>query len=168
MKQWATGTSQSALTVKATLAGLEQSGKRAFDQLAQGMGAGIAHAIVYSGSVSKAMRQALAATLESIAAESMVRAIYSTALGFLDLAEGNYDGAGKAFTAAAIFGSVGAAAAVAGRAVAGPQGQAGGAGGGGRDRRAVGALGRTRRRGKRTRARGSRAAGRRRRGRIRR
>jgi hypothetical protein len=131
MRRWATGTSQGALLVKAALTGLEQTGSHAFRQLADGMGGGIAHAIVYGSSISKAMRQALAATLESIAAESMVRGIYSTALGFLDLALGDYEAAGNAFAAAAIFGSVGAAAAVAGRAVAGPQGAQGGSGGAG-------------------------------------
>jgi hypothetical protein len=53
--------------------------------------------------------------------------------GFLDLALGDYPDAVSAFEAAAIFGSVGAAAGIAGRAIAGPQssaagGRAGGAG----------------------------------------
>ncbi len=129
LKQWATAQEQGTLMVKVALESLNEMGQKAFANLAQGMGANIAHAMVYGGSMEKAMRQALAATLESIAAQSMVQAIYATALGFLDLAEGNFAGAGQAFTAAAIFGSVGAAAAVAGRAVAGTSG-AGGAGGG--------------------------------------
>ncbi len=64
------------------------------------------------------MRAALAATLQSIAAESLVQAIYATGLGFLRLAQHDYPAAAKAFTAAGIFGSVGVAAAVAGRAIA--------------------------------------------------
>lgn len=128
MQQWATGMSMAALLVKASLSGLQDTGAQAFQQLSGGMGMNIAHAIVYGDSISKAMRQALAATLESIAAESMVRAIYATGLGFLDLALGDFEAAGNAFAAAALFGSVGAAAAVAGRAVAGPQGGPGGPG----------------------------------------
>ena len=132
LAQHQTAVQQWSGMVRASLREMGDEGSKAFDQLAQGMGANIAHAIVYGGSISKAMKEALAATLESIASESAVRAIYSTALGFLDLAEGNFGAAGQAFTAAAIFGSVAAAAAVAGRAVAGPQNAgAGGPGGGG-------------------------------------
>jgi len=67
---------------------------------------------------------ALAATLQSIAAEAMIQAIYATAIGFLRLAQHDYVAAGQAFTAAAVFGSVGVAAAVAGKAVAPQQGGA--------------------------------------------
>ena len=67
------------------------------------------------------MRSAAASTLESLAAESITYAIYSTALGFLRLAQHDPAGASAAFTAAATWGSVGAAAAVAGRVIAPPQ-----------------------------------------------
>jgi hypothetical protein len=129
-QQWATSMNQSSLMVQVAMESLSEMGQHAFEGLAQGMGGAIAHAEVYSKSVGQAMRQALASTVESIAAEADARAIYSLALGFLDLAEGNSSAAGSAFEAAALFGAVGLAAGVAGRAVAGPSG--GGASGGGR------------------------------------
>ena len=73
------------------------------------------------------MRAALASTLESLAARSLTEAIFATAYGFMCLAEQNYEGAASAFTAAAIFGTVGGAAAVAGRFVA-PSSASGAAG----------------------------------------
>ena len=71
------------------------------------------------------MRAALASTLEAIAAESLIQAIYASAIGFMRLAQHDYPAAGSAFTAAALFGSVGVAAAVAGRAIAPSQSGAG-------------------------------------------
>ncbi len=124
MRQWAQSSNQSLLMVKVTMEALRQTGRQAFAEFAQGMGSGIAQAIVYSTSIGQAMRAALASTLESIAARSLMQAIYATGLGFLDLAEGDDAGATAAFTSAAIFGSIGAVAAIAGRAVAPPQGGA--------------------------------------------
>jgi hypothetical protein len=89
--------------------------------LNQALGQAIAMAIVYRGSITDAMRQATAAVLASLAAEAFVRAIYATALGFWHLAHFNFKAAGEAFTSAAIFGAVGGAAAVAGRAIAPPR-----------------------------------------------
>jgi hypothetical protein len=54
----------------------------------------------------------------------LVQAIYATGYGFLLLAEHDYPGAAAAFESAAIFGTVGAGAAIAGRAVAPKQGSA--------------------------------------------
>jgi hypothetical protein len=127
-RQWATSTNQSLLLVKVALQGVKQMGEEAFASLAQGMSANIAHAIEYSTSIGQAMRAALAATLDSIASQALVYAIYATALGFFDLAHYDYAAAGQAFTAAAIFGSIGGAAAVAGKyAGGGAQGASGGA-----------------------------------------
>ena len=133
MKQWATSTNQSALLVKVALENLKEMASATFDSFAQGMGAGIAQAIVYQKSISAAMEAALKSTLESLAARALTEAIYATAWGFMDLAEQNYAGATAAFTAAAIFGSVGAAAGVAGSLIPSGQsgaGASGGAGGG--------------------------------------
>jgi len=126
MKEWAASTNQGMTMVQLSLTALDGIGREAFQHLSEGMGRNIAGAIVYSKSIGDAMRAALAATLESIAAESLVQAIYSLAFGFLCLAEGNFAGAESAFTAAAIFGSLGGAAAVAGRATVGPQRNASG------------------------------------------
>lgn len=95
----------------------------------QAMSMGIANALVYSTSVGQAMGQALKSTLASIAAESLIRAMYNTALGFyyLALTWGIPNPAAiAAFQAAAVFGAIGGAAAMAGRAV--PGGSAGGSG----------------------------------------
>jgi len=73
----------------------------------------------------QAMRSALTSTLESLAAEAITYAIYATGLGFLRLAQYDYAGADAAFTSAAIWGTGGAASAVAGRAVAPSQNSAG-------------------------------------------
>jgi len=115
LKEWVTSSNQSLLMLRMSLEALDGMGRQAFEHLAQGMGGGIASAIVYSRSIGEAMRAALAATLEAIAAESMVQAIYAMALGFLRLAQHDFAGADAAFTSAAIFGTVGGAAAVAGR-----------------------------------------------------
>jgi hypothetical protein len=128
LRQWALSANQSLLMVKVAVESLGEMGQRAFGQFAQGMAANIAHAFIYQKSIGQAMRAALAATLETIAAESLVQAIYAMALGFLRLAHHDYPGASAAFTAAAIFGGVGAAAAVAGRFIA-PK-EAGASGGG--------------------------------------
>jgi hypothetical protein len=129
-KQWASSTNQSAMMVKVTLEGLKEVGEKAFESLAQGMGGNIAHAIVYSKSIKEAMKAALESTLENLAGQAFTYAIYSTALGFTDLAEGNEPGAAAAFTAAGTWAAVGAAAGLAGRALqGGPGGSAAGAGG---------------------------------------
>jgi len=128
-RAWAESLNQSALMVKLSLTALKQEAEDAFSGFSKGMGGNIAQAIVYSGSIKQAMRTAAASALESLAAESIGQAIFATALGFLRLAQ--YDGAGaaSAFEAAALFGSIGVAAAVAGRAVA-PSPAAAGAGAG--------------------------------------
>ena len=110
-REWASSTNQSLMMVRVSLEGLKETGKDAFNQLAQGMGANISHALI-SQWIGEAMKAALVATLESLAAQSITYAIYSTALGFTRLAEHDPAGAASAFTAAAIWGSVGAAAAI--------------------------------------------------------
>jgi hypothetical protein len=116
-REWATSTNQSLMMVRVAMEGLKEMGQQAFNQLSQGMGANIAHAVIYQESIGKAMKAALSATLEMVAAESIVHAIRSTAMGFEALAAHDYPAATSAFTAAAVWGSVGAAAAVAGRAI---------------------------------------------------
>ncbi|MDR3702551.1 MAG: hypothetical protein P4L56_23095 [Candidatus Sulfopaludibacter sp.] len=131
LKQWQGSTNQSTMLVKLTLEGLKEQGQKTFDQLTAGMGQNIAHSVIYEKSIGQAMKAMLESTLESLSAQAITYAIYSTALGFTDLAEGNAAGATAAFTAAAIWGSVGAAAAVAGRGMVGSSGGAGSQGPGG-------------------------------------
>jgi hypothetical protein len=126
-KQWASSANQAQMMVRVSLQALDTMGQQTFEHFAQAEGAAIASAIVYSKSIGEAMRAALASTLESLAARSLTEAIFATAYGFMCLAEQNYEGAASAFTAAAIFGTVGGAAAVAGRFVA-PSSASGAAG----------------------------------------
>lgn len=130
MHQWATSTNQSILLVRVTLQSLQEQAKKTFDQFVQGMGQTMVQAIVTGKSVTKAMEQMLASTLESFAGQAMTAAIMATAWGFYNLAMGNYTAAGADFTSAAIFGSVGAAAAIAGKAMTPSSGSAGAGSGG--------------------------------------
>ncbi|HWE50464.1 MAG TPA: hypothetical protein VG273_11765 [Bryobacteraceae bacterium] len=131
-REWSTSANQSLMMVQVSMENLKEMGEHAFEGLAQGMGAGIASSIVYSKSISQAMEAALASTLESIAAQCITYAIYAGGLGFLRLAEYDYPGAAAAFEAAAIFGTVGATAAIIGKEIAPAQDAAGsGAGAGG-------------------------------------
>lgn len=82
-----------------------------------GVGRSITQAAVYGKSIRQAAMEAARATVESIAAKALVEAIYATAVGFLDLAEFNFGAAAQAFEAAAIFGTVGGAAAAIGGAI---------------------------------------------------
>jgi hypothetical protein len=117
-KQWETSTNQSLMLVRVTLEGLKEEGQQAFAQLARGMGQNIASALIYKKSFKEAMRSAMESTLESIAGMALGHAIYSLALGFERIAERDYPSAGAAFEAAAIWATVGGAAAIAGRAMA--------------------------------------------------
>lgn len=89
------------------------------DQFSQAMGKNIAMAIVYGNSIGQAVEKALKATIASIAAEAMVRGLFATGLGLLDLALGDFTAAAQAFEAAAVFGAVGGAAAAVGAAIPG-------------------------------------------------
>ena len=84
------------------------------------LGLNIANAVIWQRSIGEAFRKAALSAIGAIAQEALVRAIYSTALGFYLLAIQDYRGAGLAFKSAAIYGAVGGAAAVAGRALAAP------------------------------------------------
>lgn len=97
---------------------LETTFGRSFLQFDNALGANIANALVWQKSIGQAFRAAAEQAVESIAQESAIRAIYSTALGFYLLATQDYSGAALAFKSAATFGLVGGAASLAGRALA--------------------------------------------------
>jgi hypothetical protein len=108
----------------------ENTGKQAFTSIGNAMGTAAANAIVYGKNFGAAMEQALKSTLTSIAGQAFGYAIMATGMGFYDLARQDYADAALNFEAAAIFGSIGGAAAGIGAAI--PGGGAGGAGGSGR------------------------------------
>jgi hypothetical protein len=84
----------------------------------------ISTAVIWQKSIGEAFRNAAAASIGALAQEAIVRAIYSTALGFYLLAIRDFRGASNAFQSAAIFGAVGGVAALAGRALASESGGA--------------------------------------------
>lgn len=99
---------------------LSSSLGRSFLTFDTALGVNIANAVIWERSIGEAFRKAALSAVSSIAQEALVRAIYSTALGFYLLAIQDYRGAALAFKSAAIYGAVGGAAAVAGRALAAP------------------------------------------------
>ncbi len=84
------------------------------------LGVNTANAVIWQRSIGEAFRKAALQAVGAIAQEAIVRAIYSTALGFYLLAIQDYRGAALAFQSAAIYGAVGGTAALTGRALAGP------------------------------------------------
>ncbi|MBZ5516110.1 MAG: hypothetical protein LAN62_14935 [Acidobacteriia bacterium] len=99
---------------------LENSLGRSFLLFDTALGVNIANAVIWQRSIGEAFRKAAVGAVSAIAQEAVVRAIYSTALGFYLLAIQDYRGAALAFQSAAMYGAVGGAAAIAGRALAGP------------------------------------------------
>jgi hypothetical protein len=79
----------------------------------------IGNASVWQKSVGQAFEKAALTSISAIAKEAIVRALFSTALGFYLLAVGDFAGAGQAFEAAAVFGAVGGAAGLASSALGG-------------------------------------------------
>ena len=119
VSQWGTGVSSaftSALSVSSALQTSLLGSFQAFDSaLVRNSG----NASVWQKSIGQAFEKAALTSISSIAKEAVVRAIYSTALGFYLLAIGDFAGAGQAFEAAAVFGAVGGAAGLASQALGG-------------------------------------------------
>lgn len=120
-REWSESADQAMSMVKLSDVAMTEELQQGFQSFGRAMAQNIAQAIIYQKSIGDAMRSAAASALESIASESLVQAIFSGAIGFLRLAQHDYSAASAAFEAAALFGSVGAVAAVAGRAIAPPQ-----------------------------------------------
>ena len=117
--QWGTGlrsTVSSALSASSALGTSLLGSFQAFDSaLVRNAG----NANVWQKSIGQAFEKAALTSITSIAKEAVVRAIYSTALGFYMLAVGDFAGAAQAFEAAAVFGAVGGAAGLATKALSG-------------------------------------------------
>ncbi len=117
ISQWGSGVSStftSALSVSNALQTSLLGSLQAFDSaLVRNAG----NARVWQKSIGQAFEKAALTSISSIAREAVVRAIYSTALGFYMLAVGDFAGAAQAFEAAAVFGAVGGAAGLAAQAL---------------------------------------------------
>ncbi|HZP03133.1 MAG TPA: hypothetical protein VFD30_22990 [Terriglobia bacterium] len=98
----------------------ESSLGRSFLIFDSALGANIANAVIWQKSIGEAFRKAALQAISAIAQEALVRAVYSTALGFYLLAIQDYSGAALAFKSAAAYGAAGGAAALAGRALVAP------------------------------------------------
>jgi hypothetical protein len=141
-RAWAESTNQSAMLVRVSLENLKETAQAAFGELAKGEAGSIMSAVVYGKSIKAAMEEATKAVLTSVSEQAGVKAIESLAWAALDFAVGDFPGSAEALVAAALFGSLAAATAVAGRAVPNAQGGSGGAGGGsGADRSGSGSGG---------------------------
>lgn len=117
---WKTGLVTSFAEVLNTSEALTNTLGRNFLLFDSALGANIANAAIWQKSIGEAFRKAALQAIGAIAQEALVRAIYSTALGFYLLATQDYRGAALAFKSAAFYGVAGGAAALAGRALAGP------------------------------------------------
>jgi hypothetical protein len=98
-----------------------------FEEFDSALGRNVANAVIWQSSIGAAFSKAAVQAITAIAQESLVRALYSSALGFYLLAIQDYSGAAAAFESAAIYGAVGGAAALAGRAIASPSANTAGA-----------------------------------------
>lgn len=123
---WSTGFLNQASAVDNALGSLGQAATFSFDRLSMGLGRNMGLAAVYSRSMTEALDQTLKATTASIAAESVIQALRSLALGFYLLAVGNFAGAASAFQSAAIWGSIGGVAAGLGAGIGGVGARGGG------------------------------------------
>lgn len=90
----------------------------AFDQFANALGQTVSNWVLLGETGPAVMRKILAQALASLAAEAAVNAIKELALGFATLFFNPAEAAAH-FTAAALWGSIGGVAAVAGRGIAG-------------------------------------------------
>ena len=112
--------SQSSVVGNA-LFSLGQTAGFTFDAFADGISKNISAAVIYSKSMTEALDKTLKATAASIAAEAILQALRSAATGFYLMAVGDFAGAGNAFEAAALWGSIGGVAAGVGASVSGSQ-----------------------------------------------
>lgn len=110
-EQFALISDEIAEQIGGTLAG-------AFEQFAQGLGQAVANWVLLGETGPAVMRKILAQALASLAAEATVQAIKELALGFATLFFNPAESAAH-FTAAGLWASIGGAAALAGRGIAG-------------------------------------------------
>jgi hypothetical protein len=117
--QWKSGISDAFTTALNASGALQTSLLGSFQAFDSALVRNIGNSQVWQKSVGEAFEKAAVTSIGAVAKEAIVRALYSTALGFYLLAIGDFSGAGQAFEAAAVFGAVGAAAGLATSALAG-------------------------------------------------
>lgn len=87
--------------------------------MADAVGSAIEAWALYGESIGQALKKALAAELAHIAAVATVNALYSTALGFMRLAQWDFVGAGHAFMAAGLWAALAAGTALGAKGLSG-------------------------------------------------
>jgi len=117
--QWKSDVSNAFTTAMSASGALQTSLLGSFQLFDSALARNIGNASVWQKSVGQAFEKAALTSISAIAKEAIVRALFSTALGFYLLAVGDFSGAGQAFEAAAVFGAVGAAAGLASSALGG-------------------------------------------------
>lgn len=117
--QWGSGVNSTFSSALSASNALQTSLLGSFKSFDSALVRNTGNANVWQKSIGQAFEKAALTSISAIAKEAVVRAIYSTALGFYMLAVGDFAGAGQAFEAAAVFGAVGGAAGLAAKALSG-------------------------------------------------
>jgi hypothetical protein len=117
--QWGTGVSNAFSSALNASNALQTSLLGSFQAFDSALVRNAGNASNWQKSMGEAFEKAALTSVTAIAKEAVVRAIFSTALGFYMLAIGNFAGAAQAFEAAAVFGAVGGAAGLATQALTG-------------------------------------------------
>jgi len=117
--QWGNGVSGAFTSALSASNALQGSLLGSFQSFDSALVRNIGNANIWQKSIGQAFEKAALTSISSIAKEAVVRAIFSTALGFYMLSVGDFTGAAQAFEAAAVFGAVGGAAGLATKALGG-------------------------------------------------
>jgi hypothetical protein len=105
---------------------VKQAGVTAFDDLSKNIEGAFSQIVMGQGNVAKALEQATASSLASIAAQAAVKALFYTAEGLAALAGFNAGSASNYFAAAGEMAAIAVTAGVAGRVLSGAAGGGGG------------------------------------------
>jgi hypothetical protein len=105
--------------ISSTIHGVGTLAVDMFGSLTEAVGSAIEAWALYGESIGAALKKALAAELAHIAGIATVKALEATALGFLELAYGDYSGAANAFVSAGLWAALAAGTALGARAISG-------------------------------------------------
>ena len=125
--RWQSTLSQAFQGATTTSSALQASLLGGFQLFDAALSRNIGNAKLWQTSIGEAFTKAAVRSISAVAEEAIVRALFSTALGFYLTAIGDFSGAAQAFESAAVFGAVGGAAGLATVALAsgGSSGSAG-------------------------------------------
>jgi hypothetical protein len=110
-QQWASSTNRDLLAVAVTVETLKEKFQDMFTAELTGMATSITQAEEHSAKLGAALKAETKAVFESLAQQANLKAIFAAAEALVDLATGDFAGAAQQAEAAALYGSVGFAAA---------------------------------------------------------